>query len=111
MRSRVLRALPVFLAALSVIACSGGGSTPPPEIIARFDPGAASLPAFLDVPYPSDLYVDPDGTLADHLPGLDLYVPQNAAVIDAALSDQRGFGLSSGALFRIDRADPTADPP
>src|SRR5512141_1488147 len=94
--------------AASLVACSSSSSppdtTPSPEIIARFDPGAGSMPLFLDVPYPSDVYLDADGTLSDTLPGLDQYLTQNAASIEAALAPTRGYGVNSGAMFRVDRA-------
>jgi hypothetical protein len=107
-RPRLIPLLSFFPLALA--ACSSETTpvhvtpTPPPEIIARFDPGTAALPAFLDVPFPSDVYLDPDGTVADVIPGLDGFIPQNVGPIQAALATQRGFGLLTGATFRIDRA-------
>src|SRR6185436_18942521 len=35
-------------------------------------------------------------------PGLDAYLTQNAVAIGSPLASQRGFGVSSGAFFRID---------
>ncbi len=103
----VRRLAPILLAAASA-ACSSEPAAPAvPAVVARFEPGSGAMPLFLDVPYPADVYVDPDGTLVDTLPGLDAYLPRNAALIDAALASQRGFGLDSGALFRVDAA--TAD--
>jgi dienelactone hydrolase len=92
--------------ALALSACSSDPVTPPPappEIVARFDLGTAKLPLFLDVPYPSDAYLEADGAHVAELPGLDAYLTSNSAVIDAALAQNRGFGVNSGAFFRIDR--------
>jgi dienelactone hydrolase len=72
-------------------------------MVARFEPGDGALPSFLDVPYPSDVYLDPDGTIADEIPGLSAYIP-NAEPFRAALAAQRGFGVNTGAVFRVDHA-------
>jgi hypothetical protein len=93
-----------WILAASLTACSGGStpSPPAPGPVARFELGAGALPRFLDVPYPSDAYLDPDGTLVDTLPGLDAYLTQNAAAIEGTLASQRGFGLNGGVFFRVD---------
>lgn len=72
------------------------------------------VPAFLEVPFPSDLYLQPDGTIVDTLVGLDTFIPSASQTIMTALGELRGFGRSSGVMFRIDRpdeTDPTAGGP
>jgi hypothetical protein len=100
--------LVVALAAVSsLVACSSDPPviTPPsPTVQVRFQLDGASLPRFLDVPFPSDLYLDPDGTIVDTIPGLDAVVTQNAESVEAALASQRGFSVNAGAVFRIDEA-------
>jgi hypothetical protein len=111
MRSRISCPLLHLLASgcLAAIGCSDDGSTPPPAdtggIEARFSFEGAdgTTPRFLEVPFPSDAYLEPDGTVVDTLPGFDTYVRQNAAVIEGTLATQRGFGLNAGAFFVIDR--------
>jgi hypothetical protein len=98
-----------LLLAVSALVGCGGTAEPipvakPPEVVARFELGAGALPLFLDVPYPSDVYLDPDGSIVDALPGLDAYLPQNAATIEAALGAQHGFGVNGSAVFRVDHA-------
>lgn len=101
MQSRLAPALLV----ISAFACSSSDTTAPPTpahpIQARFEL-SGSPPSFLDVPFPSDAYLDPDGTIADAIPGLAGYVKQNSKSIEAALATQHGFGLLTGASFRID---------
>jgi hypothetical protein len=100
------RCLSVALVAVSsLVACSSDppGSTPlAPTIEVRFLLDAPSVPRFLDVPFPSDVYLDEDGTILDTIPGLDAVIPQNAASVEAALASQRGFSINAGAVFRID---------
>src|SRR5262249_38251693 len=78
---------------------AGAGQT---AIEARFELPQAGAPAFLDVPFPCDLYLDGD-TLAKL--DLGLVIPKNGNYLTAALAQTRGFGRIAGALFRI------ADPP
>src|SRR3954468_13930744 len=88
-----------------VLGCSSEPPSPPakePPIQARFEPGTGALPGFLDVPFPSDIYLEADGTIVDTIPGFDGYVPRNAASLEATLATQRGFGVNAAALFRID---------
>jgi len=107
----VARLLALLLAA-SLPACSSEThpqqQPAPPEIVARFTPGSAAMPPFLDIPFPSDVYLDPDGTIVDALPGLEVSIPNNTRTVTDALASQRGFGVNAGALFRVDRASTDA---
>jgi hypothetical protein len=44
------------------------------RFVARFEPGTGALPAFMDLPFPSDVYLV-NGKIAE-LPGIDRVVPQ-----------------------------------
>lgn len=97
---------PISLACLPIFAgaCSGTDApiqSAPSLMQARFELGS-EVPAFLDVPFPSDIYLDPDGTVADKIPGLSAYVPQNSAALETTLGTVRGFSILAGSSFRID---------
>jgi hypothetical protein len=70
-------------------------------IEARFTLPATGLPNFLDVPFPTDLYLDATGHIAD-VPNLKSYIPSNATFLVAGLTVLNGFGTSAGAIFAID---------
>ncbi|MEP7121244.1 MAG: hypothetical protein ABJE95_10055 [Byssovorax sp.] len=100
-----LRLAVALLAVSSLPACASDPPLPTPSapsIEVRFLLDEATLPRFLDVPFPSDLYLDADGTIVDTIPGLDAVIPQNAASVEAALASQRGFSINAGAVFRVD---------
>jgi hypothetical protein len=108
MASTPLRFSLALVAVSSLAACSSDPplSTPPaPAIQVRFLLDEATVPRFLDVPFPSDLYLDADGTIVDTIPGFDAVIPQNAASVEAALASQRGFSVNAGAVFRIDEPE------
>lgn len=96
--------LSASLAFLTIAACSdteqpisAGASI----IEARFEL-QSGLPAFLDVPFPSDVYLEADGTVVDQIPGLSAYVTQNSAALEGTLASIKGFSINSGISFRID---------
>ncbi|MEO7328436.1 MAG: hypothetical protein ABI193_07660, partial [Minicystis sp.] len=78
----------------------GGTGGAGPAIEARFELPKMGAPAFLDVPFPSDLYLDAKGAVGD-IPGLDTYIPKNASFLVAGLSALHGFGNTGGAIFEI----------
>ncbi len=80
---------------------TGGSGGEAPAIEARFELPKTGAPAFLDVPFPSDLYLDAKGAVGD-IPGLDAYVTKNASFLVAGLSALHGFGTTGGAIFEID---------
>jgi hypothetical protein len=58
------------------------------------------------------VYLDADGTVVNELPGIETYIPASSDTLEAALGELNGFGLTSGVLFRIDRAgDPSSAEP
>lgn len=104
MRQISKTSFPLACLILSIAACSGNDAPIAPELSlleARFELGTG-LPAFLDVPFPSDIYLEADGTVADKIPGLNVYLPQNSASLEGTLSSLHGFGINGGVSFRID---------
>ncbi len=83
-----------------------GGTVAAPPIEARFQLPASGAPGFLEVPFPTDLYLDATGHLSA-LPGLSSYFSINSSFLAAGFAPLNGFGTSGGALFAID--DLTAD--
>ncbi len=87
---------------------SGGGkaasSTAP---YARFTlpAGVATPPKFLDVPFPSDIYLDATGHIVE-VQGLDAVLTQGSQYLTHELPHLNGFSRIALALFYLD--DPTA---
>jgi hypothetical protein len=135
---RTVRLAPVLFLVLAasaastlVASCSSSDEAPadappaasgqPPVTLAPFSPTAAqarlslpegALPGFGEVPFPSDIYLEADGTIVDSIPGFALD-PTNgdapafvrasgAAQLSYAMSTMNGFGVTAGAFFRID---------
>ena len=126
-RTALAALLASVLGALALVSCSGGAADPggsggaagqtgsggarghlAPTV--RFDPGTGAVPRFLDVPFPSDAYLEADGTLVDAIPGLADYFTSNADGLSQMLAGQRGFSLTGGAFFRLDWPDPDHQP-
>src|SRR5262245_25479228 len=95
--------LPRFLPWLAlVVACGSSGGAdagPPSPFVARFTL-AASPPAFLDVPFPSNAYM-PHGKFVT-VPGLDRVFKQNSDVIAKQLEHLDGWSRIAPAMFAID---------
>lgn len=60
----------------------------------------SGVPAFGEVPWPSDLYLDASGSVGE-VPGLERVASEHAT-IQRGLSALDGFGRSTGALFFVD---------
>ncbi|HEV8323738.1 MAG TPA: hypothetical protein VG389_19120 [Myxococcota bacterium] len=81
---------------------AGDAGGPPPEEVILFRPPAdGTPPPWGDVPWPSDLYVDSDGTLVDEIPGLDRVVRANEASLNGAFAPLHGFGRSTAIYFLV----------
>lgn len=113
MLRRALLSIPLVL-----LACSSkddGSSTPEASTFAaRFDLPSAGKPTFLQVPFPSDLQLTPEGMVSVDEAGMARLVPRAAGAkyIVEALSRTRGFGVYGGAIFELTGAapDPTKLP-
>jgi hypothetical protein len=75
----------------------------------RFELPTSGAPEFFSVPWPSDAYLEGDGTIVDTIPGLDGYVTGNAKGLEATLGAQKGFGVNVGALLEV--VDPSKSDP
>jgi hypothetical protein len=78
----------------------GTGSGSATGVVVRFKPGNTGVPAFLDVPFPTDAYLA-GGKLAVPT-GLDLVFKQNADVIEKQLEHLNGWSRIAPALFAVD---------
>ena len=78
-----------------------GGSVMAAPIEARFALPASAVPDFLEVPFPSDLYLDGKGHIGA-MPKLSDYVLSSSAFVTAGLGQVDGFGTTAGAIFAID---------
>lgn len=96
----VARSLAVVLSAGSVGLACGSTSEPASGIVARFEPGTGALPAFMDVPFPSDVYLV-NGKVAE-LPGFDRVVPQKGESFTRELQKLDGFSRTAHAFFYVD---------
>lgn len=113
---RVVSALAPFALAAAFAACSsssGGGAPPARGFTAHFALPATGAPDFLEVPFPSDLNVQKDGTIhfeydADGTKGLSKVFPnaRGAQFAAESLAYTRGFGVYGGVLFGLDDGVP-----
>jgi dienelactone hydrolase len=87
---------------LAIVAChsSGGPSGPSQGIVARFDLTTNPTPNFLDVPFPSDVYLQGGAVMT--IPGMDALLKQNSQFISHELAKMDGFSRSAPALFYVD---------
>jgi hypothetical protein len=81
-------------------ACSSGSGAP----VARFELAGDTPPAFLDVPFPSDVYLA-NGKVMDPIPGVDALVTRGAQYVTHELGKLNGFGQAEFSFFLVD--DPT----
>ncbi|MBX3205283.1 MAG: hypothetical protein KF764_09450 [Labilithrix sp.] len=75
-------------------------------VVARFDTGGEAMPAFLDVPFPSDAYLT-DGRYAK-IPGLERTFKRGGDLLAAQLQKLDGWSRISPVMFVVD--DLTAPP-
>lgn len=97
-------AAPLALA-LAIVACSSKDDPTPAQtaFAARFELPTGAKPTFLQVPFPSDLYLNSDGTIAADVPSMARLVPREngAKYIVEALANTNGFGVYGGAVFEL----------
>lgn len=109
--SQSLRLLP-FALCFSV-ACgsssSGSSSGAPQGVVARFDVTTNPVPAFMAVPFPSDVYLQ--GGKVVQIPQMDAVVKQNSPFLTHELAKMDGFSRIALSLFYVDdtTAPQTAD--
>jgi hypothetical protein len=91
---------------LVAVAACGGDDDEPPAVLFELD-GELAGDTFFDLPFPSDLRLDADGTptyAGFPTKGNNQLVPQLVALADS----RRGFSVMSNAHFRDSFSD--ADP-
>jgi dienelactone hydrolase len=103
--------LPAFVTAIS--ACDSSDDDPPPvfairPVVARFAPGtgtdAGSLPAFLDVPFPSDAYMDAQTRRFVKIPVLENTFKRGTDLLNGQMQKLNGWSRIAPAMFLIDDA-------
>jgi hypothetical protein len=78
---------------------AGGGGTGP---VARFILGVGTTPPnFLDVPFPSDVYLA-NGKVIAAIPGIGNTIPQDTDYINYGLSKLNGFSRLALSIFAVD---------
>lgn len=109
--SRSLRLLPFALCFSAACGSSSSGSStsPPQGVVARFDVTTNPVPAFLAVPFPSDVYLQ--GGKVVEIPQMDAVVKQNSTFLSHEIAKMDGFSRTAMALFYVDdtAAPQTAD--
>jgi dienelactone hydrolase len=96
---------PSLLAALVAgVACHSSSKASSPSgatgVVARFDVTTNPTPNFLDVPFPSDIYLQ--GGQVMTIPGMDALVTQNSQFITHELAKMDGFSRIALAMFYVD---------
>jgi dienelactone hydrolase len=99
-----------FVLPLAGAAAACGGDDTSAEdasgVVARFAAGSTDTPPFLDVPFPSDVYMK-DGKLSSP-PGLDRVFTQNADFLGQQIARVNGWSRIAPAMFAL---DDTSRPP
>lgn len=97
-----------FLPCVLLVACATDAPTPEETASIRFVLAPdGSLPAPLDVPFPSDLYRGDDGLLPASFGPWDRFgLTKRHDTIASGLAGLDGFGRSVGAVFLLDDAHP-----
>lgn len=109
MVSGLMLAAPVVLA----FACGGSdeGATATADagavgFVAHFsmsdgDGGSLAIPRFLEVPFPSDVYLE-NGHYMAELPGIDAVFTQNSSFVTHELAKMNGFSRIATSIFYVD---------
>lgn len=103
-------ALVPALAFMAPIAASVGacGDDDPPRVlaiepvVARFETGTDAMPGFLDVPFPSDVYLDASTGRYAKVPGIERSFKRGGDFIAAQLQQLDGWSRIAPAMFLVD---------
>jgi hypothetical protein len=111
MHSRSLRSVCVptlfFVVPLVAAACDEGNL--PSNAVVRFQLQGDIAPNFLDVPFPTDAYLQ-NQTIVDPIPGVDAVVRLNSDFVTHELAKENGFSRIAMSAFYIDDPSQPADP-
>jgi hypothetical protein len=93
--------LPLLLAISAACGSSSSGSSTPPATgpVVRFDLTTSPTPAFMAVPFPSDIYLQ-NGKVS--VPGMSGVVKENSQFITTELAKMDGFSRVALADFYVD---------
>jgi hypothetical protein len=69
---------------------------------ARFHLTTSALPNFLDVPFPSDLYLAASGKIVNPIPGMSAIVKNNSQFLTTELATLNGFSRVAFSFFLVD---------
>ncbi|MEO8874904.1 MAG: hypothetical protein ABI461_04890 [Polyangiaceae bacterium] len=106
LRSVLVPAL-FFVAPLWAVACTEGDL--PRNPVVRFQIQGDAPPNFLDVPFPSDVYLQ-NQKVIDPIPGVDAVIGLNSNFVTHELGKQNGFSRIAMSAFYIDDPSQPADP-
>ncbi len=95
-------AAPFLAFAAAVLLTSAHGCGSGGDVVARFTLSAGTMPNMLDVPYPSDVYLDASHRIVNPIPGFDAVITQNPGLIGRELAELDGFSRITHAFFWID---------
>ncbi len=87
------------VAALSACSGSNDAAQGAPATVIVFKPGADALPAYGDVPFPSDLYRDADGRVSGQIQGFERVTSLHTEVFQSAFGTLDGFGRATASVF------------
>ena len=93
--------MPIVVAAAACSSDPSPTSAPENAVHARFRLGADPLPGFLDVPFPSDAYME-GGHFTGTLPGLERTFKNNSSVLAPQLALTSGWSRIAPVLFLVD---------
>lgn len=106
LRFAVMPAL-FFVTSLVAAACDEGNL--PSNAVARFQLQGDTPPNFLDVPFPTDAYLQ-NGNVIDPIPGVDAVIRLNSDFVTHELAKMNGFSRDAMSAFYIDDLTQPADP-
>ena len=96
----LLATAPLVLPVACHSSSKGGGGGSSSGAVARFDVTTNPVPNFMDVPFPSDIYLS--GGHVASIPGMDAIVKQDSQYVSHELAKMDGFSRIAMALFYVD---------
>jgi hypothetical protein len=85
-----------------VVGTSAHGCGSSGSVVAHFSLTAGITPQMMDVPFPTDAYLDATGHITNPIPGFDNIITQNGDLIERELAELDGFSRITHALFWVD---------
>ncbi len=102
----VMTLVPLTLAGGGGCGSSSAKTPPAPSAaagsIAHFVLSGDTPPNYLDVPFPSDVYLTSSGKVVDPIPGFDQVIKQSAQYLTHEIAKMDGFSRVALAMFYVD---------